>query len=876
MELTRESIGMLDSVPTDSSRAKVGRIRREKVDLDQSVTFSADDSLVLIGGNNAWMYGNSTVKYGLINLNAGRIKMLMDSSLVYATGVVDSVGEASEQPVFTDGSGEYQSKQMSYNFKTERGFITDIITEQGDGYLTSDITKKMEDGTFNIQGGRYTTCDDHEHPHFYFQITKGKVKPKKNIVAGPAYMVLADVPLPIAVPFGFFPFTKDYSSGIIFPSFGEDYNRGFYLRDGGYYFAINDNLDLALRGEIYTKGSWGLSARANYVKRYKYRGSFDASFITTISGDKGSSDYSKQNNFKITWSHQQDSKANPNMSLSASVNFTTSGYTRNDLNSYYNSSFTENTKSSTVNMTYNFPDSKWSLSTTANISQRTQDSTLTVSFPNFNLTLSQVAPFKRKKRVGAEKWYEKIKLSYQGQFQNSLTARQDQFFKKSLVKDWRNGMKHYIPIQATFSVLNYINVSPQVTINDRMYFNKVRRSWDPAASAEVADTAYGFYNVFDFNASVSFDTKVYGFYRPLKIFGDKIQMIRHVLTPTVSFSAAPDFGASFWGVYGGYDYVDAQGKAQHKDYSYFQNGLFGVPSRGKTGMVSVSLANNLEMKVKSDSDSTGVKKISLIENFTVSQSYNFAADSLNWSNIQTSMLLRLTKNFNLNLSATWDPYTYALNSSGSPVRVNKTRLQAHKGLAKLSSTGTSFSYTLNNNTFKKSADTGNTTGNNRTGNEDEDEDDEEAGADFAAKAAARRQKNKHTDESNSDADGYAEWSVPWSLTFNYSINYGYGSFDYEKLDYKGKWTQNLSLNGSIRPTKNWNLSFSASYNFDLHKISYMNCSVSRDLHCFTMSCSFVPVGPYKSYNFHIAVKSSLLKDFKYDKRSSSSNGVTWY
>lgn len=872
-----------DVASSDTTRSILGRIRREKVDLEQAVTFEATDSLVLLGQNNAYMYGNSTVKYGEINLNAGRIEMVMDSSTVYATGVADSTGTVDEAPVFSDGSGEYQSKEMRYNFKTERGYITDIITEQGEGYLTGEVTKKMDDGTFNIQGGRYTTCDDHENPHFYFQITKGKVTPKKNIVSGPAYMVLAGVPLPLAVPFGFFPFSKDYSSGIIFPSFGEDYNRGFYLREGGYYFAISDNLDLALRGEIYTKGSWGLSARANYVKRYKYRGTFDASFISTVFGDKGSPDYSKQNNFRITWSHQQDQKANPNMSLSASVNFTTSGYTRNDLNSYYNSSFTENTKSSTVNLTYRFPESRWSISTTANIAQRTQDSTLAVSFPNVNVTMNQYAPFRRKRRVGGERWYEKIRISYQGQIQNSLTARQDQFFKKSLVKDWRNGIKHSLPISATFNIFNYINVSPSVSINDRMYFNKVRRSWDPNSAAEVCDTARGFYNLFDFNASVSMDTKIYGFWKPLKIFGDKIQMIRHVLTPTISFSAAPDFSAPMWGVYGSYNYVDQQGRQQRRDYSYFDNAIFGVPGRGKTGMVTVNLANNLEMKVKSDSDSTGVKKISLIENLTIQQSYNFAADSLRWSNIETSMLLRLTRNFNLNLRATWDPYTYGLSQSGTPVRVNRTRLQAGKGFAKLASTGTSFSYTINNDTFKRknndsddgSGDTFDRNYGDDVARGDDDEDDD-YGGDFAAKAAARRNKNRKSNDSNSDADGYEAWSVPWSLSFNYSVNYGYGAFDYEKMDYRGKWTQNLSLNGSIRPTKNWNIAFSASYDFDLHRIAYANCSISRDLHCFTMTCSFIPVGPYKSYNFHIAVKSSLLKDFKYDKRSSSSNGVTWY
>lgn len=868
-----------DSLDTDTSRQAVSPFIRHKVDLDQAVDFSARDSVVMYGTNHAIMYGNSTVKYGEVDLNAGRIEMAMDSSTVYASASrPDSLaakgnaeGDDSEDyPVFSDGSGEYQSKTMKYNFKTERGYITDIITEQGEGYLTGAVTKKMEDGTFNLMGGRYTTCDNHDHPHFYFQVTKGKMRPKKNIVTGPVYMVLADVPLPLALPFGFFPFNKDYSSGIIFPSFGEDYNRGFYLRDGGYYFAINDNVDLALRGEIYTRGSWGVSARSTYVKRYRYRGNFDISYLTTINGDKGDPDYSVQKNFRLAWTHTQDQKANPNLSFSASVNFATSGYTRNDLNSYYNSSFTENTKSSTVNMTYRPPRSKWSFSATANIAQRTQDSTLSVSFPNLTVTLAQTTPFKRKRVVGSERWYEKIRLSYSGQFQNSLTARQDEFFKKNLIKDWRNAIKHYIPVSATFSVFKYLNLSPSITINDRMYFQKVRRDWDPNASAEVSDTTYGFYNVFDFNAAISLDTKIYGFWKPLPFLGDKVQMIRHVLTPTVSFTASPDFSDSFWGIYGSYRRPGSETPVQ---YSYFQGSLFGVPSTGRQGVLSVSLANNLEMKVKSDSDSTGVKKISLIENFVISQSYNFAADSLNWSNVNTSILLRLTKNFNLNLSATWDPYCYGLNEAGVPVHINKLRISSGKGLPRLASTGTSFSYTINQDTFrKKDKSSDSETDDSMTSPEDGDE---EPGS-FADRAAAARRRNSQSYDSESDADGYEAWTFPWSLSFNYSLNYGYGAFNYDKMEYSGKWTQNLSLSGSFRPTKNWNINFSASYNFDLKKIAYMNCSVSRDLHCFTMTASFVPVGPYKSYNFHIAVKSSVLQDLKYDKRSSHTNGVTWY
>lgn len=852
------------SLPPDSS---ISRFKKEQVDLETAVDFTAKDSLIFLGKNTAFMYGQGKVVYGDISLDADEIRMNMKNSTVYAVGRPDSVGDIEGSPIFKDGSGEYESKTMNYNFKTKKGYITDVITQQGEGYLTGGITKKMENDEYYIKNGRYTTCDDHECPHFYMQLTKAKVKPKKNITTGPAYMVLADVPLPLAVPFGFFPFSDKYSSGIIFPTFGEDYNKGFYIRDGGYYFAINDYIDLAITGELYTKGSWGLTAQSNYAKRYKFSGNFDISYITSVYGDKGSPDYSKQNNFKVAWTHSQDAKANPNMSFSASVNFTTSGYTRNDLNSYYNNSFTENTKSSTVNMTYRFPNSKWTLSTTANIAQRTADSTLTVSFPNVTVALGQVYPFKRKRAVGKERWYEKINLSYTGQLTNSLTAKQDQFFKKSLIKDWDNQMSHSIPVRATFNVFKYINITPGVTLYDWMYTKKVHREWDPVNKKELRDTLNNFYNVFYFSSAVDFSTKIYGFFKPMKFLGDKVQMIRHVLTPTISLSASPDFTSQWWGYYGNYEQIIENESGEYETrnvrYPYFR-----TSPPGKSGTVSLSLANNLSMKIKSNSDSTGVKKISLIENFTVSQYYNFAADSFKWGDINTSIMLRLVKNFNLNLSALWDVYTY--NENGR--RLDITRLQAGKGLARLRSTGTSFSYTFNNSTFKRKG------GNKKNDHDTEipeeiDKYTDEDGNELDEQDDGRSKKKA---DFELNPDGYMKWEVPWSLTFNYSIAYGYGKFNSAKREYDGKITQNLSFSGSIRPTKNWNFSLSASYNFDTGRIAYMNCTVSRDLHCFTMSASFVPVGPYKSYNFHISVKSSLLKDLKYDKRSSSSNGITWY
>ena len=864
-----------DSLATAETPAK-SRPKHQSA-LDAVVDFTAQDSLVFDANNMAYLYGKSVVTYQDIQLDADQIELDMDDNTVFAVGRRDSTGTLVGNPVYKDASGEYESETMRYNFKSKRGYITNVITEQGEGYLTGGRTKKTADNVLYMEDGKYTTCDNHEHPHFYLQLTRAKVRPQKDVVTGPAYMVLEDVPLPLALPFGFFPITQKYSSGIIFPTFGEDMNRGFYARNGGYYFALSDYLDLALTGEIYTKGSWGLQARSAYVKRYKFSGSIDISFINTVTGDKGMPDYSKQNNFRVAWTHTQDQKASSNSSFSASVNFTTSGYTRNDLNSYYDpNQFTQSTSSSTINYTYRVPNTPFSISATANVTQRSQDSTLNISLPNLTLSLSQIRPFKRKNATGPERWYEKIQLSYSGRFQNSITAKQNEIFQKNLLKDWRNGMTHNVPISATFTLFKYINMTASVNLTDRMYSNKVMREWDPQASAVVNDTLYGFYNVFDFNAGVSLQTKLYGFYTPMKFLGDAIKQIRHVLTPSISFTYAPDFSAPFWGAYDVLSYTDKNGQYVEQVYSPFQNSLFGTSPMGQKGLLSLSFSNNLEMKVKSNADTTGVKKISLIENLAVSTSYNLAADSLRWSNINVNLLIKLTKGLNLNLRTTWDPYCYQLNSAGNPVRVDVLRSQAGKGWARLSSAGTSFSYTFNNDTFKKKE--------KRDRPPTGDEELAEGNDPLANGAAAtdERQRNrrqagagKQTD-SEYDSDGYYRWRVPWSLTVNYSVNYTYGSFNKEKMEYDGKFVQNLSLSGNLSLTKGWAFNFSASYDFNAKKLAYMNCTISRDLHCFTMSASFVPVGPYKSYNFHIAVKASMLKDLKYDKQSHAYDTQTWY
>lgn len=873
--------------PEDTMKKPGKRIVRTKVpgDMEYVVDFSAKDSVRLVGTDQAYMYGDSKVSYGSIKLDAANIEMNMGTNTVYAVGQEDSTGTVTGEPVFDDAGTSYESRTMTYNFKTGKGYITDVITQQGDGYLTGGQTKKIDDKTFYIKDGHYTTCDEHDDPHFYFHLTKAKVTPKKNIVTGPAYMVLAGLPLPLAVPFGYFPFSEKYSSGIIVPTFGDDYNKGFYLDRGGYYFAINDYVDLQLLGQIFTKGSWGLNAISRYKKRYKFSGQFNLDYITTIDGDKGLPGYSKSSTFRVLWTHSQDPKANPNLNFSASVNFYTAGYQRDALNALYTPTFTENQTSSSINLSYRPANSKWSFNLGTTISQRNMDSTLSVTLPTLTANLPQVYPFKRKKAMGAERWYEKISINYNGSMRNDLTAKQNQFFKKSLIKDWNNGIKHDARTQATFDIFQYFRLTPSLSMTDYMYFKKIKRSWDPEANREQLDTTYNFYNIFNFNVGLSLSTKIYGFFQPWKkLFGDKVKMIRHVMTPTISVGWHPDFSDPMWGVYDSYSYMNSSGQMVTSKYNMFQNGNMGSPSSGRAGIVSFGLNNNVEMKVRNDNDSTGEKKISLIESLDLSQSYNFAATPgmKRWSDLQASILIRLVKNFNLNINSTWDPYDYVNDQYGRPV-AHKTRLQAGKGYARLNSASTSFSYTFNNDTFRKKGSNNSDKGKNKSDASNtfdgsaQSEDDAAAAEEANGENGSKRLRGAHDDDLQLGPDGYMKWECPWSLSFNYSVSYnGNGEWDPEAEKYKGNIRQNLSFSGNIRPTKNWNFSMSGSYNFDLHKINYMTCNISRDLHCFTLTCSFVPLGPYKSYNLHIAVKSSLLSDLKYDKRSSSGDGLRWY
>ena len=858
-------------------------VRKSKSALEEPVSYSAKDSITFDYTNSrAHLFGGSQVNYQNLQLTADDISLSLDSSLVHASGRPDSTGAIQGKPLFKQGEDEYEPDRISYNFKTRKAFISNVYTQEGEGFMQSREGKRDSSGVMYVQNGKYTTCDA-EHPHFYVSLTRAKMHPGKNVIFGPAYLVVEDVPLPLAIPYGFFPFSSSYKSGFIMPTYGDETTRGFYLRDGGYYFAINDKVDLKVLGEFYTKGSWGLSAQTNYKKRYRFGGNFYFSYQNTKEGEKNMPDYSVSKSFKLTWSHRQDAKANPTQSFSASVNFATSSYERNNLTSMYNpESYTQSTRTSSVSYSKSFSKVGLTLSGTFNLSQNMRDSSISVTLPTLSISQSRFNPFKRKKAAGKERWYEKIAMSYTGTLANSINTKEDKLFHSSLVKDWRNGMRHQVPISASFSVLNYINVTPSFTFTDRMYTHKVMQGWDTERQDVQRDTVYGFYNVYNYNMSISANTKLYGMYRPLPWFGGKkIAAIWHVFTPTVSFSYAPDFSQSRFGFYDSYVKTDANGNVSTVRYSPFSGMMYGTVGQGMTGSVTMDVANNIEMKVRTDKDSTGYRKISLIDELGGSLSYNMAAKRRPWSDLNLRARIKLTKKYTYSMNAVFATYAYEKDENGR-VYVGDHTEWSRGRFGRFQGTAQNISYSISNETFRKLFGKKHRT---TTSDDELDEElDEEEETDPTMQNVDPDRKKGKTganQESNGDVDedGYLKFSLPWSINIGYGVTIRentQGRFNDKRMRYPYKLSHTLNFSGNIRISEGWNINFSSGYDFNMHKLSMTTASLSRDLHCFQMSCSMV-ISPYTSYNFTFACKAGTLADaLKWKKQSSYSSNIDWY
>ncbi len=835
---------------------------KKKQPLDAPVIYSANDSIVFTEGGYAHLYGDGKVNYEKIELGAQIITMNMDSSTVYARGITDSLGVETGKPIFKDGETPYDTKAIRYNFKTKKGYINNVVTQQGEGYVVGNNAKKGANDELFMQDGKYTTCDHHDHPHFYLQLTKAKVRPKKNVVTGPAYLVVEDVPLPLAVPFFFFPFSSSYSSGFVMPTYMDDSSRGFGLANGGYYFAVSDLIDLKLTGDIFTKGSWRLGVESNYNKRYKFSGSILADYQITKLGDKNMPDYSVAKDFKVVWNHRQDAKASPNSTFSASVNFSTSSYERTNINNLYNSNLlTQNTKTSSISYSRSFPDQGLTLSGTANIAQTMRDSSLSMTLPDLNITLSRLYPFKRKHGVGSERWYEKISLSYTGRMTNMIKTKDTELFSSGLGK-WETAMNHSIPIQATFTLFKYLNISPSVNYTERWYTRKINKEYDDTRNQWVTqpgDTLRGFYRVSNYSASVSMNTKLYGIYKPLFMKKKEIQ-IRHVFSPQVSFSGAPGF-TQYWE-----STIDSDGREQY--YSPFDGQQFGVAPREKQGTVSFDVSNNLEMKFKAKNDS--IKKRSLIDELGAGMSYNMAAKRQPWSDLSLRLRLKFSKSYTFNLNTSFATYAYTFDKQGNVIVGDRTEW-SYGRFGRFQGYNSSFNYTFNNDSWKKWFGSKDDADKDKKNNENAD--GETGSGDNVDKTEKKVEKAK------ADTDGYQVFKMPWSLSFNYGFGFREDRskpIDRTSMRYPFTFTQTLGLSGNIKLSNNWTVNFTSGYAFETKEITQTSLTISRDLHCFNMSASLSPFGRWKYYNFTFRANASILQDLKWEQRSQTQSNIQWY
>ena len=835
-----------DTLAADTMQRDTARKPRKATGfLDGAIEGKSTDSLVYDVRNKlVYVYNEGDVTYQNSNLKADFMRIDMTDKTVFAYGKPDSLdGKAIvTKPEFSDGSASYQMDTITYNFATEKAKIKGVATQQGDGWLVGGSVKKMPDNTINIQDGMYTTCDETDHPHFYLAMTKAKVQPGKKVITGPAYLVMEDVPIYfLGIPYGFFPINMGPKSGLLMPSYGEDGTRGFFLRDLGYYITLGDYADLAVRGGFYTLGSWEASAASRYIKRYKYSGSFNIQYSNIKTGEKGEPDYLKQSNFRVQWTHSQDAKANPGSTFSASVNFATSGYNRYSANTL-NDILSTQTNSS-ISYSKSWTGTPFSLSANMAISQNSSNQSISLTLPTVVFNVSRIYPFKRKEKTGKDRWYEKISMQYTGKMTNSVTTTESEIFTKKTLENMKNGIEHSIPVSASFNVFNYINLSPSFNYNEKWFFKKVEYEWNPMTNkVDTMANEYGFYRLYNYSMSVSASTTVYGMYDFTKKKRDrKIQAIRHVLTPSIGVSYTPDFGDFKYGYYKSLQ-RDSLGTTQ--TYSPYAQNAYSVPSSGRNMSMNFSLSQNLEMKVLSKRDTSGVKKIKLIDELRISGSYNFLADSMRLSTIPISFRTTLFGNFGINLSATLDPYR--LTPDGK--RINKLFFPG-----RIVSTGWSFGYT-----FKSRDDRSQTAINDITSIPPEYMNpfyDPYGTMD----PVLRRQYMAQT---------YYDFSLPWNFGFNYTVNYSISTGNYPPKGYKKNVTQTVGFNGSLNLTPKMGITFQGGYDIKANRLTTSSVSITRDLHCWQMSFSWIPFGTYRSWSFNIGVKAASLSDLKYDKSQS--------
>ena len=847
-----------DSITTDSAKLKLRKTASGAI--DSKITYQAAELIKRDIINKRFILTkNAVINYGDLEIKADSIVINMNTNLLFAIGRKDTTGKVVGKPAFKQGSNQFECDELTYNFKTKKALIKNIVTKQDAGLLHSAFTKLLEDGTSNISRSTYSTCDA-DTPHFYINLPKARVYPGKKIISGPGNLVLEGIPLPLAIPFGFFPIqTKRAESGLIIPRYGEERVRGFALTEGGYYFAISDYFDLTLKGSLWANGSWLGNIMTDYKKLYKYSGSFSFSYANNISGHQGLQDYSKVANYSVAWTFAQDAKASPGSRFAASVNMSSSGYDQS--NSYNVNDHVTTTRQSSISYSKSWDGTPFNFSISANHSQNVADKSISLDLPQASFNMGRIYPFKSKNSTGTSKWWEEIQLSYSASMDNKISTKDSLLFTSAVWKNMRNGFKQDIPLSMLIRPFKNFSISPSLTYSGVLYTQKIIKTFDPnyfnpalnkTQPTVVNDTLHGFFygQAINPTISASFNPQLFGTYDfTEKSPNLRIQQIRHVIKPSIGFSFTPSFAGLSSKMY---RQVQVDTFPDHiSSYSVFDGNIYGTPSlSSKSGNISLSLVNILEAKVLQRNDTTGKpKKIKLIDNFSITTAYNIFADQFRWAPI--AMQMRTTLMNNINVSANSSFSLYGTDSTGQPI--NKFLFVQNHRLMRLTNFSTSVDFSLSD-LFRKNKDKS-ASGSNAS----------QAGyqgvqGSMGTPPAPDSKKQQTTGAAGQkDAYGYPVFNMPWTFNISYSLNY-VPSIIKTTID------QTLSFRGSVTVTKKMSATFQSGYDFNAKKITMTNIGITRDLHCWDMSLNWVPNGTLQSWNFLIRVKAAVLGDLKYERR----------
>ena len=805
------------------------------------IKYKAKDSVAInLDTRRAFLYTDGSIDYDKMLLQADQVEVDFENQILHAHGTADTAGNIIGRPYFKQDDAEYHADTITFNYSTQKGIIQSVITQEGDGFLHGNKVKKLNDSVMYLSGGSYTTCN-YAHPHFAINFTKSKLITNDKIVTGPAWLTVEDAPTPIALPFAFFPLNKTRQSGVLIPSYGWMNYRGYYLRDGGYYFAFNDFLDLALTAELYTNLSWALEAKSNYYKRYKYKGAVDLRFGQTFEGIRGDTNtFSAFDDFKFTWRHDQDPKANPYSRFSANVNLQSRNYNKNttNRNDYFNSTTTSSISYTTKLGSY------LNLTASARESFNAQTGVMNIKLPSVSLSSITVYPLRRRNPSGAYRWWENISLSYVMNAENNLTVQDTDLFKTETLGLMQYGIQHQIPLSSTVKVFKFFNWTNAVSYNERWHWSTIEQNYDDQTGITTTDTIFGFRSNRDFNLSTTLSTRIYGMFQ---FKAGPLKALRHVINPSVSFSYHPDFGAERYGWWK--QYTDTTGYVHR--YTIFQQSLYGGPPDGKSGSLRLSLGNNLEIKVQNPFDTTAeVIKVPLIENLNLSMGYDFARDSLRLSNLAVSGRTTLFKALVLNYSGSFSPYVIdTLGLVHNRLLIN----EEHRLFRMDNSTWSAqLSYSLNNNTFN---------GNKNTKSE--------------GRPTRTVIQTPLGYNSSLLLGGYVDFSVPWNVSFSYTFSH-VDRYVAREMNFKSETIQSITLSANVSLTKNWRLAMSTGYDIANHGMSYTTVDIYRDLHCWEMRFSWVPFGYYQSWFFQINIKADALRDVKYEKRKTYLENQSYY